>query len=255
VRAGIAGAAERYALDALIRFYKIPRAILAPNKEIIQLLRERTQKPVYLMRRGVDTDLFTPARRDTGRRVFTLGYVGRLTPEKNVRLLSQVERALISMGRSDYRFLIVGDGYDRPWLERNLQKAEFTGILTGESLARAYANMDLFLFPSRTDTFGNVVLEALASGTPVIVTADGGPKYLVKHGVTGGIASDDQQFIDTVISLMAYGSLYQEMRQEAREYACSNSWDAVFDLLYCVYNSCLTKSLPAEFPAAYARSA
>jgi glycosyltransferase involved in cell wall biosynthesis len=247
--------AERYALDALIRFYKIPRLLLAPNPEIVQLLKERTQKPVYLMRRGVDTDLFTPARRDTRCPDFTLGYVGRLTPEKSVRLLAQLERALIAMGRCDYRFLIVGDGYDRPWLERNLQKAEFTGILTGDMLARAYANMDLFLFPSRTDTFGNVVLEALASGTPAVVTADGGPKYLVKPGVTGAVASDDQQFIETVISLMGCGSLYQEMRQEVRKFACSNSWDVVFDLVYRVYDACLAKPLPMEFPAAYARSA
>jgi glycosyltransferase involved in cell wall biosynthesis len=151
--------------------------------------------------------------------------------------------------------LIVGDGYDRPWLERNLQNAEFTGMLTGESLAGAYANMDLFLFPSRTDTFGNVVLEALASGSPAIVTADGGPKYLVKPGITGAIASDDQQFVETVISLMGRGTLYQNMRQRAREYACLNSWDAVFDVVYCVYDACLTERWPKEFPAAYARSA
>jgi glycosyltransferase involved in cell wall biosynthesis len=206
------------------------------------------------MRRGVDTELFTPARRDRQGGDFTLGYVGRLTPEKSVRLLARVERALIALGRSDYKFLIVGDGYDRPWLERNLQKAEFTGFLRGEALARAYANMDLFLFPSQTDTFGNVVLEALASGTPAVVTAHGGPKYQIKPGVTGAIASDDEQFIETVISLMGSGSLLQKMRHEAREYACSNSWDAVFDVVYRVYDACLAQPLATEFRTTYARS-
>jgi len=190
------------------------------------------------MRRGVDTEAFSPARRDSRSPDFTLGYVGRLTPEKNVRLLAEVERALLSLGKANYRFLIVGDGYERPWLERNLRKAEFTGILTGESLARAYANMDLFLFPSRTDTFGNVVLEALSSGVPTIVTADGGPKYLVKQGITGLIAGDDREFVESAISLTGCSSLHQSMREQARLFACSNSWSAVFDLVYRAYGAC-----------------
>src|SRR5262249_23008128 len=232
---------------------KIPRVILAPNEEIVGLLRHRTRKPVYMMRRGVDTEAFSPARRDSRSPDFTLGYVGRLTPEENIRLLAEVERALLSLGKANYRFLIVGDGYGRPWLERNLRKAEFTGILTGEPLARAYANMDLFLFPSRTDTFGNVVLEALSSGVPTIVTADGGPKYLVRQGITGVIAADDRQFVDSVISLMGSSSLHQRMREQARAFACSNSWSEVFDRVYRVYTACLNQPLAAQAStAAYA---
>jgi glycosyltransferase involved in cell wall biosynthesis len=254
LRRGLTGFVERRALDALIRFYKIPRAILAPSEEIVELLKQRTGKPAYLMRRGVDNDLFTPERRDTNCPAFTFGYVGRLTPEKNVRLLVHVERALIAQGRSDYRFLIVGDGYERPWLERNLRNAEFTGILTGEHLARAYANMDLFLFPSRTDTFGNVVLEALSSGVPVVVTADGGPKFLVEQGLTGAIASDEHQFVERVLSLMGTGTLHEQMRKQARTFACSQSWGAVFDLVYRAYVASLNQPVTAHLSAtAYAR--
>jgi len=249
----IARIVERRTLDALIRFYKIPRAILAPNEEAIDILKQRTRKPVYLMRRGVDSKLFTPARRDSHCQEFTLGYVGRLTPEKSVRLLVDVDRALSSLGKTNYRFLIVGDGYERPWLERHLRKAEFTGVLAGDSLARAYANMDLFLFPSRTDTFGNVVLEALASGVPVVVTADGGPKYLVRQGITGVIAADDRQFVDSVISLMGSSSLHQRMREQARAFACSNSWSEVFDRVYRAYIACLNQPLAVQAStAAYA---
>ena len=96
------------------------------------------------------------------------------------------------MGVEDYRFLIVGHGGDEAWLRERLHRAEFTGVLRGEELARAYANMDLFVFPSHTDTFGNVVLEALASGVPAIVTPDGGPKTIVRDGETGRIVPDDQ---------------------------------------------------------------
>ena len=244
--------AERRCLDALVRFYQIPRAILAPNEEIIELLADRTRKPVYIMRRGVDTELFTPAKRDHYCGEFTLGYVGRLTPEKNVRLLAEVGRALEAAGRTNYRFLIVGDGYERTWLERNIKRAEFTGFLAGEALAKAYANMDLFLFPSRTDTFGNVVLEALSSGTPAVVTADGGPKYLVTPGVTGVVAPDDAQFVAAVRELMDGGRLHQVMRQQARKHACSTSWDQVFDSVYRVYVGCLGESPKMELSRAYA---
>jgi phosphatidylinositol alpha 1,6-mannosyltransferase len=94
------------------------------------------------------------------------------------------------MGVTNFRFLIVGHGGDEAWLRERLPRAEFTGVLKGEPLAEAYANMDLFVFPSHTDTFGNVVLEALASGVPAIVTPDGGPPTIVRDGVTGRIVPD-----------------------------------------------------------------
>ncbi|HKV40199.1 MAG TPA: glycosyltransferase [Blastocatellia bacterium] len=252
-RAYLASLAEQYSLSALIRFYRIPRRILAPNPELIELLRQRTQKPVFLMGRGVDTNLFSPKKRDPDHSGITLGYVGRLTPEKNVRLLAAIEQAVKSRGTPRYRFLIVGDGYERKWLERNLKNAQFTGVLTGEALAAAYANMDLLLFPSHTDTFGNVVLEALSSGTPAIVTSDGGPKYLVSQGITGAIAHDDREFIDLVMSLIGGGELHNAMRKHAREYACANSWDRVFESVYQAYSGCLTEVSSFHLSDAYAR--
>ena len=252
LRQNLSALAERRCLDALVRFYKIPRCVLAPNEESIRMLKTRTKKPVYLMQRGVDPALFSPDRRDRSYPEFTIGYVGRLTPEKNIRLLVDIEQALIRACRTDYKFLIVGDGYDRPWLERRLVRAEFTGMLTGEDLSRAYANMDLFVFPSRTDTFGNVVLEALSSGVPAVVTCDGGPKYLVKQGVTGAIARDDADFIDSAISLMGGGELHRAMREQARRHAWANCWDKVFDSVYRVYNECLAERSIPELAGAYA---
>ena len=105
-------------------------------------------------------------------------------------------------GQEKFRFLIVGHGGEENWLRERLHRAEFTGVLRGEELARAYANMDLFVFPSHTDTFGNVVLEALASGVPAIVTPDGGPSTIVRDGETGRIAPDDR-FASAIAAILA----------------------------------------------------
>ncbi len=135
----------------------------------------------------------------------------------------------------DFRFLIVGDGSEREWLRENLVGADLPGILRGEALAEAYANMDAFVFPSRTDTFGNVVLEALASGKPAIVTNAGGPRFIVQDSVTGFVAGDEQAFFDKTAELLADCALRQKMGAAAREYASGESWDSVFDQVYDGY--------------------
>ncbi|MCI0528302.1 MAG: glycosyltransferase [Nitrospira sp.] len=200
---------EHQVLRAVLRFYKMARMLMAPNEELVKLLEQRTGKPSYLMRRGVDMELFSPAKRDLQDGVFRLGFVGRLTPEKNVCFLAEVERTLQVAGKTHFRFLIVGDGSERPWLEHHLKQADFTGVLKGEDLARAYANMDLFVFPSHTDAFGNVVLEALASGIPAVVTSQGGPKFLVQSGISGYVAADDHDFLGAVVALMSNPKLHK----------------------------------------------
>jgi len=233
-------AVEQACARGLLKYYEIPRLLLAPNREIQQWLERGTGRPCRLMRRGVDIELFHPARRDVKQDgVFRLGYVGRLMQEKNLRLLAELERALIRSGRIQYRFVIVGHGSERLWLEKNLLRADFTGVLKGEELARAYANMDLFVFPSRTDAFGNVVQEALASGTPAIVTDQGGPRFLVNSGVTGYVTESDREFIDRAVSLAADPATLQRMRVAARQSACSASWDRVFEGVWESYEICL----------------
>jgi glycosyltransferase involved in cell wall biosynthesis len=171
--------------------------------------------------------------------------VGRLSPEKSVRVLRDVEQAMIAAGRQDFRILIVGDGHERGWLEANLRHAEFTGVLTGEALARAYASFDIFAFPSHTDTFGNVVLEAMASGVPTVVTSSGGPKYLVTHGVTGFVAATPESFLEGVVKLAGDKELLRGMRLRAREFAVCRYWHRIFGQVYETYNYCLhTNSRP-----------
>src|SRR5450755_445912 len=147
------------------------------------------------MSHSVDAAVFNPQFRDRDSGPFTIGYVGRLTAEKNVRCLAQLEQSLLARGHQDFKMLVVGQGAEEIWLRHNMQHAEFTGVLTGKNLSRAFANMDLFVFPSETDTFGLAVLEALSSGVPAVVSSVGGPKDTVQHGTTGYIANNLEEFV------------------------------------------------------------
>jgi len=154
-------------------------------------------------------------------------------------LLLDLERALESSGVKDYLFRVIGHGGELEWLRANLKQAEFPGVIKGEALAREYANMDLFVFPSRTDTFGNVVLEAFASGVPALVTDACGPKFLVEEGLTGMVCSTDSQFAAAAAMLAHDRSRLPAMREAARRYAMSQSWDSVFESVYAVYQCAL----------------
>jgi glycosyltransferase involved in cell wall biosynthesis len=187
------------------------------------------------MQRGVDTELFAPGRRTRGEDgTFVLGYVGRLSIEKNVELLVRIERELLAMGIEGVRFSIIGHGDEEAMLRRELKAAHFAGVLRAEALAAGYADMDVLVFPSHTDTFGNVVLEALASGVPAVVSPDGGPKFIVREGETGFVVPD-AGFSGAVALLAGNGALLMRMRAAAREYAVGCSWDAVFDRVYAAY--------------------
>jgi glycosyltransferase involved in cell wall biosynthesis len=187
------------------------------------------------MERGVDTEIFSPEKRTARDGVFTFGFVGRLRAEKNVRQLVELEKKLLEAGKSDFKFLIVGEGDERAFLEKNMSRAEVTGFLNGEQLATAYANMDVFVFPSETETFGNVVQEANAAGVPAIVTDQGGPKFIVRHGETGYIAKNFDEFVKYSTELMSDSQKLNDMKRAAREFALSRSWDAVFERVYQAY--------------------
>ena len=229
---------ENLTLKATARFYRLARILFAPNVELTELLSRATGRPCFLMPRGVDTLLFSPEHRDRpaddGR--FVLGFVGRLSVEKNVALLAEVHRKLAARGVVGFHFVIIGQGAEEAWLRENLPGAELPGVLRGAALSRAYANMDVFVFPSHTDTFGNVVLEALASGVPAVVTPDGGPRYIVRDGETGYVASDED-FADAVAGILEDPPLHARMRENARSHALAASWDAVFEGVYAAYPS------------------
>ena len=234
-RARLARFVERFVMDRVCWFFGRGAVIFAPNPELEGELRARTGKPVFHMGRGIDTALFHPSRRTRTNCDLVIGYVGRLMPEKNLRLLPRVEAALRAAGIPEVRFQITGDGSEREWLEHNLPRATLTGVLKGEPLAEAYANMDIFAFPSRTDTFGNVVQEALACGVPAVVTDAGGPRFIVQEGVTGFIAADDDRFCSRIVELARNERLRRDMGAAGRRQVESQSWDRVFEEVYQGY--------------------
>jgi phosphatidylinositol alpha 1,6-mannosyltransferase len=234
---------ERQVLQLLMLFYKIPRVVLAPNRELAEILEAGTGKPTVVMPRGVNTNVFTPARRRGANAIVNIGYVGRLSAEKNVRLLHAVESELDAEGL-DLRFTVVGDGSEREWLGRNMLRAELTGVLHGDALADAYAQMDIFAFPSETATVGNAVLEAMASGVPSVVMATGGQRFIVDADRTAIVADSPAAFVQGVRALVKNRQRREAMGLAARALAVDLlSWDRIFIDMCVAYEAAIS---PAE---------
>ena len=227
---------ENVIFKGLMKLYFLAQMQLAPNEELVADIRRLTRRPSFLLGRGVDTNFLSPTkrRRDDNEEII-LGFVGRLRPEKNVRFFGRIEKALRESNIENYKFLIIGEGGERSWLENNLQNIKLTGEIFGEDLARAYANMDLFVFPSQTDAFGNVVLEAMSSGVPSVVMRRGGPKFLIEHGVNGFVADGETDFIETVVRLLKNPHQISALGTAARCSAQAHSWERVFEKTFEYY--------------------
>ena len=178
----------------LRRFYRRFDAIYAPSESMAQLLRDqRMSYNVGIWSRGVDREIFAPEQRDLGWRqslgiedgVPVIGFVGRLVMEKGLDVFSDTIDALCQRGVR-HRVVVVGEGPAREWFEARLPSdAVFAGFQKGIDLGRAYASMEMLFNPSVTETFGNVTLEAMACGLPVIAAMATGSTSLVTDGVTG----------------------------------------------------------------------
>ena len=238
---------ERSVFHGLMRIYFLAQMQLAPNEELVTEIERLTRRPSFLLGRGVDTDFLSPEKRRRDDACFNIGFVGRLRPEKNVRLFAELDAALQRAKIENYRFTIVGEGGEKSWLQSNLKNAHFTGEIRGEELAETYANMDLFVFPSLTDAFGNVVLEAMSAGVPSVVMSKGGQKYLIENGVNGFIA-DEENFITTIVQILEKPNQLSETRKAARRFALLNSWEAIFEKAYKFYEqgAKFSKSIRAE---------
>jgi len=187
--------------------------------------------------RGLDTELFTPARREpafwekfeASNGQVRLLYVGRVSREKDLDVLANAYRRLRDEGLPVQLF-VVGHGPYSQALSETLPDAVFTGYLTGVELATAYASADVFAFPSTTDTFGNVVIEAQASGVPVVVSDSGGPKELVEDNENGLITKshDVDDFTRAVRALVVDPSLRKRMSVYARKSVVDRSWPSAF---------------------------
>jgi glycosyltransferase involved in cell wall biosynthesis len=216
--------------------------VCPPTTSMLQNLQsEGIIKDGRVWPRGVESELYHPCKRSTEWRralgfaddEIVVAFVGRLVKEKNTALLARVLR---SLGESVPRFraLIVGDGPERNRLRSACPSAVFTGFLNGEALARAYASSDIFFFPSATESFGNVTLEAMASGLPSVCADATGSRSLVLHGVTGYLvrADDRAGFVDRLASLIAEPAARARMGAAARARALSFEWAPALRDLY-----------------------
>ncbi|WP_165226348.1 glycosyltransferase family 4 protein [Aquisphaera insulae] len=220
-------------------FHNATSETYVPSRTTISELESRGFERLVLWPRGVDGTLFRPDRpgRDAVRSALgfapddlVLSYVSRIAAEKNVDYLADALELIASRVPS-LKILLVGDGPARVELERRLGSiARFAGYRTGEDLADHYAAGDLFAFTSLTETFGNVVLEAMASGMPVVALRAGGVGDTIRDGETGLLvdpAETPAQFADAVLSLVRDPERRADMAQAARAFALSQSWGAI----------------------------
>jgi glycosyltransferase involved in cell wall biosynthesis len=248
--AGLTGLLRHY----LRRAYGTCREVYVPSQSMIDaLLADGFRNNFRLWPRGVDTVHFNPSKRSSlwrakhgiGESELVVVFVSRLVREKQLDTLAAALRLMEARGIV-HRSVIVGDGPERAALERQLPGAVFTGFLEGEYLAEAYASSDIFVFPSETETFGSVTLEAMASGLPCVCADATGSRSLVVHGRTGYLAKPEraQEFADHIATLARDPELRQQMGAAARERSLEFSWDEAMARIHGYY-----KSLLAETPA------
>ncbi len=227
-------------------FHRPFKKIFVPSNDTLEGLKRHGFTNLELWGRGVDCNLYHPHYDQKAVREqydihkkYLLTYVGRLAPEKDVHTLLTVAKSIPAHINEQIQWLIVGDGPMREELEQEApENIMFTGYVKGEQLAAVYSASDLFVFPSPTETFGNVVLEALASGTPAIAANSGGVKTIIQDGVTGSLCQPGNvdSFLQSILRLIENDSLRNEMGIEGRNYALTQKWDKIFDQLlwhYC----------------------
>ena len=221
-------------------FHNRSRLTLVPSPSQRLELQRRGFERLELLARGVDGQLFHPARRSAALRAeWGLGedeiavlHVGRLAAEKNLQLLTRAFRQLQrDLPQQRLRLVLVGDGPLRATLLAELPEALFCGVQRGEALAAHYASGDLFLFPSLSETFGNVVLEALASGLAVVAFDQAAAAQHIRHGHNGALATpgDEAAFIESARWLLEDPESLRRVRLNARQHAGKQGWPAIVE--------------------------
>lgn len=227
---------EPAVLAYLRRFHNRTGATLVPTAALQRDLTARGLHNVQVLGRGIDTGLFTPARRDAALRTawglrgddIAVIYVGRIAAEKNLQLAVQTFRALQGV-RAGVRFILVGDGPLTARLRADHPDFIFCGMQTGEALAAHYASGDLFLFPSLSETFGNVLLEAMASGLAVVAYDYAAAARHIRpyeNGVTAP-CGNETLFLQLALTLLTDAPLRQTVRANARRQALTQSWPQI----------------------------
>jgi glycosyltransferase involved in cell wall biosynthesis len=213
-------------------------ATMVPTQAMMDELLSRGYHNVTLLSRGVEIEQFTPERRSQAlRKAWGAGpedlvvlLVGRLAKEKNVNLLLAAYQAIVAKHPSA-KLVLVGDGPLRKQLQEACPTAIFAGVKKNLELATHYASADLFIFPSLTETFGNVVPEALASGLAVLSYANAAAKELIEHGKNGLLVApgEEIQFVHAAVELAGNTTLQTRLRQSAPQSVAHLGWNAIYD--------------------------
>jgi glycosyltransferase involved in cell wall biosynthesis len=238
-------------------FYNSCTHVYVPSQSMIdELAPEGFDTDMRIWARGVNTKLYSPEKRDEKWRKeagfseddIVVTFVSRLVWEKELDTFRHAVQQVAS-GDRKVKALVVGDGPARSELEQKMPEATYTGFLEGEDLATAYASSDVFLFPSHTETFGNVTLEAMSSGLPCLVADATGSKSLVEHGVNGCLAEPENKadFAKKLSLIVSNKKIREEMRSASREKALTYDWDQINGKLVSNYREALDEPAPKKY--------
>lgn len=242
---------ERPVRGYLRRFHNRNLATLVPSEDVRARLDGQGFGNLQVVARGVDTGLYDPTKRDKTLRqswgasdcTQVVAYVGRMAAEKNLPLVQAAFREMQAI-RPDSKLLWVGDGPERAALQASHPEQIFAGMQRGESLAKHYASADIFLFASTTETYGNVTVEAMASGLGVVAYDYAAARAHIRHHENGLIApfDDDLEFIDQARYAASYPSVMRDLGIAARETTTTLGWAAIVQRFDEVVRSSLAKA-------------
>jgi len=245
------GFLKKAILGYMRKFHNATQCTMVPTDELGQSLAPLGFQRLVVIPRGIDTDLFDPAKRSLElRRVWGVGpdttvllSVGRLAAEKNLDLTVKAYQHARSKG-GDVRLVVVGDGPLREQIAKACPDAIFTGTQRGESLAAHYASADVFIFPSVTETFGNVTLEAMASGLAVVAFDCAAARQLIRHAESGCLAAlgDESGFLGLTQRLVSDADFRQSIGLAARRVSLDQGWSKILQKTETVMGSVVSQS-------------
>ncbi len=244
-------ALEPLARGIMRRFYHRCEMVMAPAESTAAILRaQRMNRDITIWTRGIDRDQFNPERRDMEWRrsvgiaddEMVIAFLGRVVMEKGLDIFTDAVRAFATHGFK-YHVLVIGEGPARSWFEEQLPEAIFTGQLTGNELSRALASADVFFNPSITEAFGNVTLEAMACGLPVIAADATGATNLVRTGFTGtlGDGTDPDEFAEALANYARNPEIRRRHGSAGLEVAKTMDWDTINSAVIRAYKHAIVK--------------
>ena len=244
-------ALEPLAREVMRRFYHRCEVVLAPAQSTAAILRaQRMNRDIQTWTRGIDREQFNPEQREMAWRrsigiaddEMAIAFLGRIVMEKGLDVFADAIHAFATFGLK-HRVLVIGEGPARAWFAEQLPDAIFTGQLTGTDLSRALASADLFLNPSMTEAFGNVTLEAMACGLPVIAADSTGATNLVRYGVTGMLVDgeDPDEFAEALATYGRDPDLRRRHGEAGLAVATTMDWDTINSAVIRAYRHAIMK--------------